>query len=279
MMDQTTAHKTMVMVAPNGARRQKSDHPNIPLSATDLADEALRCANAGASAIHLHVRDENGGHVLDADLYRQAIEAVRNKVGDRINIQITTEAVGIYTPEQQMAVVRDVVPDAVSIALKEIIPQQENEAEAKAFFIWMQENNVSPQFILYEGDEVTRFFDLQKKGVIPFAAPFLLFVLGRYAVNQQSEPADLNPFIKALDGRQLPWAVCAFGGREAECAAYASSLGGHVRVGFENNLYLPGGDVAERNSDIVAATVKAIAEFASIMDAGQARGMLNTCLR
>jgi len=279
MVDKLEPHKTMIMVAPNGARRQKSDHPNIPLSAQELADEALACAKAGASAIHLHVRDENGGHVLDADLYREAIDRVHQKVGDQINIQITTEAVGIYKPEQQIAVVRDVVPDAVSIALKEIVPDGDSESQAKAFFLWMQENKISPQFILYEAGEVKRFFQLQEKGIIPFVAPFLLFVLGRYAVNQQSAPSDLDPFIQMLDGREIPWAVCAFGGREAECAAYASSQGGHVRVGFENNLQLPNGDVAKSNADIVLATVEMVRKHGSVMDASQARKLLSSCLR
>ncbi len=279
MTDKTNIHRTMIMVAPNGARLQKSDHPKIPLSPEELSIEALACAKAGASAIHLHVRDENGDHALDVQRYRQAIDAVRKAVGDQINIQITTEAVGIYTAEQQIACVRGVVPDAISVALKEVIPDIESEPAARAFFLWMQENKVSPQFILYDAQEVDRFFELQVKGVIPFKAPFLLFVLGRYAKDQQSSPEDLDPFLHVMAQRDLPWACCAFGRREAECAAYASQCGGHVRVGFENNLLLPSGKVAKGNAELVAATVDLVSEHSLIMSAAQARDLLSSCLR
>ena len=96
--------------------------------------------------------------------------------------------------------------------------------------------------------------DLVDRGVIPFPRPFLLFVLGRYARDQQSAPEDLDPFVAALAGRDLPWAMCAFGKREADCALRAARLGGHVRVGFENNLSLPGGGPAPSNAALVAAT-------------------------
>ena len=67
----------VVMVAPNGARRTKADHPNLPLIPAEIAREAERCAAAGASVLHLHVRDEDGRHSLDPRLYLAAIDAVR----------------------------------------------------------------------------------------------------------------------------------------------------------------------------------------------------------
>ena len=65
-----------------------------------------------------------------------------------------------------------------------------------------------------------------------------------------SEPADLLPFLAAHDGA-TPWAVCAFGPREAACALTAAALGGHMRVGFENNLFLPDGTLAPDNAALV----------------------------
>ena len=70
----------------------------------ELALEARRCADAGATIIHMHVRTKEGQHSLDPDLYRLAMEAVRAEIGERMVLQITTEAVGMYEPEQQMAV-------------------------------------------------------------------------------------------------------------------------------------------------------------------------------
>ncbi|NBB83711.1 MAG: hypothetical protein GVY28_09935, partial [Alphaproteobacteria bacterium] len=63
----------LLMVAPNGARKTKADHPALPIGPAELAATAVACRDAGAAAIHLHVRDEAGGHSLDAGRYREAI--------------------------------------------------------------------------------------------------------------------------------------------------------------------------------------------------------------
>ena len=73
----------IVMCAPNGARKQKQDHHNIPLAADELADCAESILDAGASIMHVHVRDDNGGHSLDVVRYRAAIDAIRASVGER----------------------------------------------------------------------------------------------------------------------------------------------------------------------------------------------------
>ena len=98
----------LVMVAPNGARRTKADHPNLPITPPEIAREAELCRAAGATVLHLHVRAPDGRHSLDPDLYRAAVDAVRAALGARMVIQMTTEAVGRYSPAEQMAAVREV---------------------------------------------------------------------------------------------------------------------------------------------------------------------------
>lgn len=244
-----------IMVAPNGARRMKTDHPALPITAEEVAADAQRCREAGANAVHVHVRDDAGAHVLNAERYIRSTELINDATGGAMVVQITTEAVGIYSPEQQMEVVRQVRPAAVSVALSEIVPDDDALDDAAGFFGWMQTERVAPQFILYEAGEVGRFFDLRDRGVIPFAHPFLLFAVGKYTAGQQSDPADLEPFLEALGERGNPWAMCAFGKQELACAEAAMRAGGHVRVGFENNLHMPNGDLAGSNAELVAATV------------------------
>jgi len=273
--NESASRKVMIMVAPNGARRTKQDHPALPMTPEELAQDALRCREAGAAAIHMHVRGPDGGHVLDADLYRRATQAVDGATGGDMAVQITTEAVGVYTSDQQMAVVRDVVPAAVSVALKELVPDDSSKDAAKQFFAWMQETGVSPQFILYDATEVDRFFKLFAKGVIPFARPFLLFVLGRYSTDQQSSPDDLTPFLEALGARDVPWAMCAFGRHELACAEAAIAAGGHVRVGFENNLHMPDGSPAGSNADLVSATAETVRRLGhEVMTAHEAKAFM-----
>src|SRR5688572_22904819 len=111
-----------IAVAPNGGRRGKADHPALPIGPRELASTAAACLEAGAAMIHVHVRDRDGGHLLDADAYRETTNAIRDAVGERLVIQVTSESVGRYQPAEQMAVVRATRPEAVSLALRELVP-------------------------------------------------------------------------------------------------------------------------------------------------------------
>jgi 3-keto-5-aminohexanoate cleavage enzyme len=242
----------VLMVAPNGARRGKADHPHLPMTPGEIAREAALCCEAGATVLHLHVRTSRGEHALDPVLYRETIRAVRHEIGDRMVIQTTTEAVGRYAPKEQMQAVRELHPEAVSLGLRELIPEGGDPAEAAAFFRWLRDEKIAPQYILYTPSEVADFQALRRQGVIPQARPFVLFVLGRYGdAPTEVCPRDLLGFLDAFDPG-LPWALCAFGAIESACVLTAAGLGGHARVGFENNLWLADGALAGSNADLVA---------------------------
>ena len=242
----------ILAVAPNGARKTQADHPAIPITPDEVAAEAARCREAGASMIHLHVRDADNKHSLDADAYVAATAAVRREVGDGLIIQMTTEAVGIYTPPEQMAAVRAVRPEAASMAVRELCPDEDAVPAFAEFLAWMAAERIAPQYILYAAEDVGRFADLQKRGIIPGTRPFLLYVLGRYTAGQKSVPEDLLPFMAEAGSLDADWAICAFGTRESACALTAAALGGHVRVGFENNILMADGSVAADNAALAS---------------------------
>jgi uncharacterized protein (DUF849 family) len=242
----------VIMVAPNGARRTKDDHPGLPLLPEEIAAEAKLAAEAGATILHLHVRDGAGGHSLEPAHYRPAIEAVRAAVGDAMAIQVTTEAVGRYDAARQMAIVRELRPEAVSLAIKELCPDAAATDQAASFFAWLRDEGIAPQFIFYTPGEVARFAALREEGVIPQKDPFALFVLGRYtAPGDVVRTTDLLPFLAGHD-LLTPWAICAFGQVESSASLVAAGLGGHVRVGFENNLRTADGSLAPNNAALVA---------------------------
>lgn len=244
---------TAIAVAPNGGRRTKMDHPAIPIGPEDLARTAAECAEAGAAMIHIHVRDADSRHLLDAEAYRAATRAIRDAIGDRLVVQMTTEALGLYAPEAQMTVVKEVRPEAASLALREFLPNEAAEPAFAAFLAWMANERIAPQFILYSPEEAVRLSALMKRGLIPWNDPPVLFVLGRYTAGQTSAPADLLPFLAPEMPRFRHWSVCAFGRHEAACVAAGALLGGHIRVGFENNLFLPDGSTAASNVALVTA--------------------------
>ena len=264
----------ILAVAPNGARKTRRDHPAVPITPEEIARTAAACAEAGAAMIHLHVRDAEDKHSLDVERYKAAIAAVRREVGGRLVVQVTSEAVGIYAPAEQMAMVRDLKPEAVSLAVREIVPDEAAEPAAADFLAWLRGEGILPQFILYSDEDLRRFDDLVARGVVPGGRHFLLFVLGRYTAGQVSDPADLLPFL-ASNEQAHPWAVCAFGPRETACAVTAAGLGGHARVGFENNLHLPDGSTAPDNAALVAAVSAGAAAIGRrLASADEARALM-----
>lgn len=250
----------ILTVAPNGAYKTHEHHPEVPLTPDALAKTAKTCLDAGAAILHMHVRRPDGRHLLDAQAYQDATAAVRRAVGQSLVIQITTEAAQIYEPPAQMQVVRDTRPEAVSVGLRELLKPEVTESELHTFFSWLVQDAIMTQVILYDEQDVATWQRMRTDGIIPDGPWFLLFVLGRYTANQTSSPTDLLPFLQRHDG-QYPWAMCAFGPQENACAITAAGLGGHVRVGFENNLFLKDGRTAPDN----AALLSQVAEGAQAL--------------
>lgn len=157
-----------------------------------------------------------------------------------------------------MRVALEVRPEAVSLALRELVSDQTHEAAFAAFLETLRKERVKPQVILYTPEEATYLTALAGRGLIPFDNLPVLYVLGRYTVGQRSRPADLLPFLAPGIAAASHWMVCAFGSQETACVTAAALLGGHARVGFENNLFLPDGALASGNQDLVAATRRAV---------------------
>ncbi len=250
--------RVVVAVAPNGGRKTKADHPGLPITAEELAQTAAECADQGAAMLHLHVRDAQGVHLLDAEAYRAAIARICGAIGDRLVVQITSELMGRYSPAQQMAVVLDTNPEAASFALRELAPEKKDEKLFGDFLERLKWLRVWPQIILYSPEEAQRLAAMQKQGLIPFEQVAVLYVLGRFSLLRRAAPSDLLPFLAPDMPRFASWSVCAFGRREAACVVAGALFGGHVRVGFENNVVLPDGGQAATNADLVDVAARAL---------------------
>ncbi|MBP6245915.1 MAG: 3-keto-5-aminohexanoate cleavage protein [Limnohabitans sp.] len=250
----------LITVAPNGAYKQRTDHAALPMTSAELGQTAKQCLDAGAAMVHMHIRDAQGRHSLDVQGYRDAQQAVKAAVGDELIIQVTSEAARVYQAPEQIAMVTALKPEAVSVGLREVDQPEIGEAGLSRFFGWLAQERVMTQVIVYDVTDLQRWQALRAQGVIPDAPWSLLFVLGRYSVGQTSEPKDLLPFVLAHTGTE-PWSMCAFGAGEHACATTAVALGGHARVGFENNLLLNNGQIAPDN----AALVRQVADSARVL--------------
>ncbi len=238
---------TLIAVAPNGARKTKDDHLSLPMTIDEIATEAKACYEAGAGMIHLHVRDELGHHSLSVDLYRQAMQAINEATDNQMIIQVTTEAVGKYEPDEQFGMIHALRPDAVSIAIREI--RKLDELDIFENFDLMREKSVRPQLILYNQFDLKKYEYWLSEGILPGDAYPILLVLGKSHAQGSFTLSDLQEKPEITASSIM---VCAFGDEEFSAGKLAVSHDWHVRLGFENNHLLENGEIAKNNAELIA---------------------------
>lgn len=247
MSDTRTRRFPYILVAPNGARRETADHLMLPVSTDQIVDTAIRCFAAGANGLHLHIRDAQGRHSLDAGQYLETMAELRQVVPS-MDIQITTEAAGMFDVETQHRCLRDVKPKWVSMSVREIAREP---ALAPLVYSLCAEQGTRVQHILYDAKDAALLSRWRDAGIVRPEQTDRLLVLGRYESGQESAPRDLDQF----PSEATPWMVCAFGAVEHACLAHAAHRGGDVRVGFENSLTDREGTVWNDNAASVSALV------------------------
>ena len=206
-----------LMVAPNGARRSKADHPALPITDAEIVATALDCQRAGADGIHVHIRDANGQHEIDADHYRAILDRLRQAVPD-MYLQVTSESAGRYSGAEQRAI---------------MVRDPEDWEQAQDFYEWALASGVEIQHILYAPGEVRNFVDALDAGRIPGKEHLIQLVQGSYA-NGSADSVALSAYLdemKRADGMRFDWMLCAFGAAETASLALAAKMGGKLRHG------------------------------------------------
>lgn len=236
-----------LMVAPNGARPTKKDHPELPISVAEIVKTGKACYEAGADAIHFHTRDKDGKHVLDSGLCKEILNELNTTV-PKMHFQITTEAIGIYTPDQMRKLALEVMPPGISISIREMIPSGKITSEDIEFYKSLTEAGTKIQHICYKTEDIDLLTNLLDDSKITKANTWCMFVIGHYS-GSVSNPKNILSFIeKSKSNNFYPdWAVCAFGKEEISCLRTAIKLGGKIRVGFENSFLMPDGSIAPNN--------------------------------
>ncbi|MCY4541865.1 MAG: 3-keto-5-aminohexanoate cleavage protein [Rhodobacteraceae bacterium] len=238
----------LVMVAPNGARRTKRDHPQLPIAVSETVAAARECHEAGAQALHAHVRDARGRHSLDAGRYRELLALMAQSVPNMM-VQITTESAGIYSSEDQRALLAELKPPAASVAIREMLSDGDRVAATKTYRDAM-EAAIGIQHILYDAADIALLQHAYAEDIVPSALGQVLLVMGQYDERAPARLSDLKP-LQRLVAERLPHvdaAVCAFGREETAILRQALRGGWKVRVGFENNLHSSDGSLAPSNA-------------------------------
>ena len=225
----------------------------MPMSTRDLAITAQECAKAGAAGIHLHVRDATGAHSLDPSRYAEAIWAIA-ETAPSLEIQISTEAAGVFSVTDQKRCLDALRPASASLSIREMARDPKT---AQSVYAIAQETRTKLQHILYDAQDIALLDQWIGSGTIPASNLDVLCVLGRYSTGQTANPTDLQAFLPITKRRKVTWSVCAFGHHEQACLMAALRQGANLRVGFENNRHLPGGELLRDNATSVANIVKA----------------------
>jgi len=242
-----------LMVAPNGARPMKKDHPAVPITIFETAETAKACFDAGADGIHFHMRDQKGQHILDSGLCKEALSELQKKV-PRMHLQVTTEAVGRYSPDAMRKLAYDVVPPGISIGIREMIPSRVPSVEDINLYKSLTEAGTKIQHICYEPKDIDLLSELLSLANISSDGTWCMFVIGHYS-GIVSNPENIPPFLDKLKKHNInaDWAVCAFAKEELSCLKMSINLGGKIRVGFENSILMPDGKIAPNNESKVQA--------------------------
>jgi len=236
------------MVAPTGARRGKADHPAVPLCLPEIVAEATACHRAGADALHLHVRDEEGRHSLDPGRYAEALAELRHAL-PALPVQITTEAAGLFDVAAQADCVRALRPDWISLSVREMA---RDLPEAKRLYAEAHDMGCRIQHILFDDADLDLLIAWRADGTILAGPLEVIHVLGRYADGLPSHPSQVAGRLAPLQG-QARQMLCAFGSQEHACLIEAARHGADLRVGFENSLTAPDGTPWADNAASVAA--------------------------
>lgn len=243
--------KVILTVATTGAWPSKQDCPDIPLTPEEIADEVYACYKAGASIAHIHVRDDEGKASMEYGKFEKAVTLIR----ERCNIVINTTTSGGLglTDEIRMKPFIELKPDIASYDCGSM-----NWAHSTTFInspdfleklgIAMQENNVKPEIEVFDAGMIYNALYYLKKGILKAPAHFQ-FVLG--VPGGMDATVENLVFLKGLIPKDATWSALGIGRMHLPIIYAALALGGHIRVGMEDNIFYSKGVLAKSNVEFV----------------------------
>ncbi|MCF8069009.1 MAG: 3-keto-5-aminohexanoate cleavage protein [Desulfobacterales bacterium] len=267
--------KLIITAAISGAEVTKEHNPAVPYTIEECVNEAGLAYDAGAGIIHLHVREDDGMPTQDKGRFKAAIDAIKIRCPDVIIQPSTGGAVGMSNDERLQPL--ELNPEMATLDCgtlnfggDEIFENTENTI--KYFAERMNEKGIKPELEVFDKSMIDMALRLHKQGYIQSPMHFELVMgvnggisgtLRDFIFLRNSIPADAT------------YTVAGVGRFEFELAAAAIIDGGHVRVGFEDNIMISKGILAKSNGELVEKVVRLAGEFSrEIATPGEARKIL-----
>lgn len=278
----------IITAAITGSIHTPSMSEYLPITPEEIVEETVRAYEAGAAVAHIHVRDsETGKPSADVNLYRQVAEEVKKRCN--IILCITTGGGLGMTTEQRVVAIPDLQPELASFnfgsfnfalfhaldSYKEFKYDWEKEYLAmtedfilpntfktlREFSEVFQQYQVQPELEIYDAGQLNNVAFMLQKGHLkrPVYVQFVMGILGGIQPEVENLVFLLNSAKKLIG--DFNWSVCAAGRHQFSMCTLSLLLGGNIRVGLEDNLYIEKGVKAKSNAEQVAKIIRIAKEF------------------
>lgn len=253
--------KLIITAAICGAEVTKEQNPAVPYSVEEIVREAKSAVDAGAAIVHVHVREDDGTPTQSKERFKECIDAIYEACPDVILIPSTGGAVGMTAEERLQPT--ELMPEMATLdcgtcnfgdeVFENTMPMM------RAFGKRMIENGIKPEYECFEMGHIATVLQMVRKGQIPGEPLQFNFVLGVPGCTPATVP-NLCWLVNAIPAGST-WTATGIGRNAFTLAAAAIAMGGNVRVGFEDNLYIEKGVLAKSNGELVEKVARIAREL------------------
>jgi 3-keto-5-aminohexanoate cleavage enzyme len=255
--------KVIITVALSGGLHDRRSNPYLPEQPEEIVKEAVACSKAGAAVVHIHARDPQGRVTADAAIYGRINRLIREQCDVIVN---NTTGVGPGHSAEQRSKVLDARPDVASFNMGTMVRTKfepgsiflNTREEIEQIARLMLEKGVKPELEAFSQPMFVEIQNLIEKGLVK--KPYWVnIVIG--SSNQGAIPANIQNLLSMVDyfracaGPDANFCVTVIGRSQLHLTTLGCLLGGHIRVGMEDNLYLERGVLAKSNVEFVTRTV------------------------
>lgn len=266
--------KLIITVALTGAETGKDLNPALPVTPEEIIEAACKCRQAGASIVHIHARKPDGTSTQDNRIFAEIINGIRAK-SDLI-VQVSTGGAVGMTPQERLQPV-SLRPEMATLSTGSVNFGEglfvNTMNEVRTFARTMVAEGVKPEIEVFDSGMIQNALTLVREGLLTLPLHFD-FVLGVPGAMPGTPEALM--YLRSLLPAGCTWTAAGIGRAELPLGTMAIILGGHVRVGFEDNIYYKKGQLAQGNEQLVHRIVRLAEELGrDVASPSEARKILN----
>ena len=276
-------NKTIITVAPTGAWPKKKDNPNVPMTPEEIAEDVYECWKAGAAVAHLHMRDDEGNGIMDPVRFKKTVELIKAHKDCDIVLNLTTSGDIHADDDIRIAHVEELKPDMASYDCGSMNWLNSGLfINSPAFLercgLSFQEWGVKPEIEAFDPGMIANAAYYIKKGVLktPVHFQFCMGCANGITGTMKNLVFMKEEAEKLVGAQNFTWSCFGVGHSAMEMLYGAVALGGHIRVGMEDNVLFSKGVLAESNKQLIERAVQAVKLFArEVATPDEARQLLN----